>query len=232
MSVLLGGTEVLKKAVYIWETPIRIYHWLNVVLIVILLITGLYIGKPVLTTPGEPYANFLMGKIRIWHALAAWVFIANFIFRFYWAFVGNKYAKFTLWSKDLLTDALETLKYYLFLKKEHTLHTGHNVIAQMAYFLVMWVGSVFMIITGLAMQGEIAPGGLQERWLGWLIPLFGQSSSVRIYHHLTAWLFIAFIVVHLYLVIRQELLDDDGTVSSIISGYKFVITDVEETHDE
>jgi Ni/Fe-hydrogenase 1 B-type cytochrome subunit len=227
---------MLKKAVYIWEAPIRIYHWLNVLLITILLITGLFIGKPILTTSltasGDAYANFLMGKIRIWHGLAAWFFIANFIFRFYWAFAGNKYAKFTLWSKDIINDARETLKYYLFLNKEHTLHSGHNVIAQMAYFLVMWAGSAFMILTGWALQGEIAPGGFQEKWAGWLIPLFGQSYTLRMAHHIIAWLFIAFIVAHLYLVIRQELLDDDGTVTSIISGYKFVITDTAEKHDQ
>lgn len=227
---------MLKKAVYVWEAPIRIYHWLNVVLIVILLLTGLFIGKPIFTTSltasGDAYANFLMGKIRLWHGIAAWLFIANFIFRFYWAFAGNKYAKFTLWSKNLLADTLETAKYYLFLKNEHTLHTGHNVLAQLTYFFIMWVGSVFMILTGLALQGEIAPGGFQERWFSWLIPLWGQSYTLRMAHHLIAWAFIVFIIVHLYLVIRQELLDDDGTVSSIISGYKFVITDAGESHEK
>jgi Ni/Fe-hydrogenase 1 B-type cytochrome subunit len=28
-------------------------------------------------------------------------------------------------------------------------------------------------------------------------------------------------VGHLYMVVRQDILDEDGTVSSIISGYKF-----------
>ncbi|MGI5922241.1 MAG: Ni/Fe-hydrogenase, b-type cytochrome subunit [Syntrophomonadaceae bacterium] len=227
---------MLKKAVYVWEAPIRIYHWVNVVLIIILLVTGFFIGKPIFTTSlvssGDAYANFLMGQMRIWHGIAAWLFIANFIFRFYWALVGNEHARFKPWRKGFVTDGIETLKYYLFLKKEHTLHTGHNVIAQLAYILVMWIGSLFMILTGLALQGEIAMGGLQERWFGWLLPLFGQSYTLRLAHHLVAWIFVAFIVVHLYLVIRQELLDDDGTVSSIISGYKFVITDARESHEK
>ncbi len=223
---------MLKKAVYVWEAPIRLYHWINVVLIVVLLITGFYIGKPFVAQTGEPYANFIMGKMRLWHALAAWFFIANFIFRFYWTFVGNEHAKFKPWRKGFVADGLDSLKYYLFLKKEHTVHTGHNVIAQLTYFFVMWIGSVFMILSGLALQGEIAPGGFQERFFGWIIPLFGMSSPVRMYHHLIAWLFVVFIVAHLYLVIRQELLDDDGTISSIISGYKFVINDGEHSHEE
>lgn len=223
---------MLKKSVYVWEAPIRIYHWLNVILIVILLLTGLYIGDPIFFKQGEAYANFLMGRVRLWHSMAAWLFIANFIFRFYWTFPGNEQAKFKPWRKGFFTDGLESVKYYLFLKKEHTLHTGHNVVAQLTYFFVMWVGSFFMIMTGLAMQGEIFPGGLQERMAGWMIPLFGgQSYAVRSWHHLIAWLFVVFIVAHLYLVFRQDILDDDATVSSIFNGHKFVINDGEEHND-
>lgn len=223
---------MLRKAIYVWETPIRIYHWINVFLIVTLLITGLYIGQPQLAPSGEPYANFLMGKMRLWHAVAAWLFIANFIFRIYWSFVGNEYTKFKPWRKGFFSDGLESLKYYLFMKKEHTLHAGHNVIAQLTYFFIMWLGSFFMIITGLAMQGEIAPGRFQEWWFGWIIPLFHQSSSVRMYHHLVAWLFVVFILAHLYLTFRQDILDDDGTVSSIFSGYKFIPDEANPHNDE
>lgn len=223
---------MLKKSVYVWEAPIRIYHWVNVILIVVLLATGLYIGDPIFYKQGEAYNNFLMGNIRLWHSLAAWLFIANFIFRFYWAFAGNEHAKFKPWRKGFVSDGWDSLKYYLFLTKEHTLHTGHNVIAQLTYFSVMWIGSFFMIMTGLAMQGEIFPGGLQERMAGWMIPLFaGQSSAVRTWHHLIAWLFVVFVVAHLYLVFRQDILDDDATISSIITGHKFVMVDGEEHHD-
>lgn len=223
---------MLKKLVYVWEAPIRIYHWLNVFLIVIFIITGFYIGRPFLSTSGEPYASFLMGKMRLWHATSAWLFIANYIFRLYWAFAGNEHAKFKPWRKGFFADGLDSLKYYLFLKKEHTLHMGHNVIAQLTYFFIMWVGSLFMIMSGLAMMGEIHPGGFQERIMGWMIPLFGSSYTLRMWHHLVAWLFVIFIVAHLYLTFRQELLDRDGTVSSIFSGYKFVITDADSHHDE
>lgn len=207
---------------YIWEWPVRVYHWLTVLMIPTLLITGFYIGYPILSTSGEAYANFLMGRIRYWHALIAWFFIANLIFRFYWAFAGNENAKFRPWRKGFLIDGLETAKYYLFFKKEHTLHTGHNVLAQLSYFFVMWIGSFFMIFTGLAMQGEIHPGGFQEKYFGWMIALFGNSYNVRSYHHLIAWTFVAFIVAHLYLAIRQDILDDDATISSMINGRKFI----------
>jgi len=224
---------VLKKSVYVWELPIRIYHWVNVVAITILMLTGLYIGNPVFSQPGEAYGNFLMGRTRLWHSLAAWVFIANFIFRFYWALVGNEHARFNPFRRGFVRDGWDSLKYYLFLKKEHTLHTGHNVIAQLTYFFVMWLGSFFMIMSGLALQGEVYPGGLQDKLAGWMIPWFsGMSYGLRTWHHLVAWLFVIFVVAHLYLVFRQDILDDDSTVSSIINGHKFVIVDGDEPHED
>jgi len=224
---------LLKKSVYVWESPIRIYHWVNVVLILILVATGLFIGKPIFTSPGEAYAVFTLGKVRLWHSMAAWLFIANFIYRFYWAFAGNEHAKFKPWRKGFISDGIESVKYYLFLTKEHTLHTGHNVVAQLAYFTVLWIGSLFMILSGLALQGEIFPGGFQERAAGWMIPLFGGGSyALRTWHHLTTWVFIAFVVVHLYLVFRQDILDDDATVSSIFNGHKFVMADGEDNHEK
>lgn len=223
---------MLKRMVYVWEGPIRFCHWLNVLLIAVLLITGFYIGHPWFTTTGQGTVHFLMARFRLWHMLAAWMFIATYLLRLYWAFVGNEHAHFRPWRKGYIRDGIETIKYYLFLKKEHSTHMGHNVIAQVTYFLVMGVGSLLVIFTGLAMQGEIHPGGLQYKVAGWVITLFGQSYTVRMFHHLLAWVFVAFIVAHLYLVVRQEMLDDDGTISSIITGHKFVITEAKAGHEK
>ena len=32
--------------VYVWEVPVRLYHWLNALCIVVLCITGYLIGQP------------------------------------------------------------------------------------------------------------------------------------------------------------------------------------------
>ena len=34
---------------YVWEWPIRITHWLNALCVLLLSVTGLYIGSPFLT---------------------------------------------------------------------------------------------------------------------------------------------------------------------------------------
>ena len=46
---------------YVWQLPVRLSHWINVISIAALFLTGLYINHPVLAPNGEPYNNFVMG---------------------------------------------------------------------------------------------------------------------------------------------------------------------------
>ena len=38
--------------VYVWEVPVRVTHWLIALSIIVLSVTGLYIGRPFMTVPG------------------------------------------------------------------------------------------------------------------------------------------------------------------------------------
>ena len=79
------------RRVYVWELPVRIYHWLNALSILVLTATGFYIGNPLaLTSSIEPVFGFTMGTVRFVHFVAAYLFLFNFAFRLYWGFVGNK----------------------------------------------------------------------------------------------------------------------------------------------
>ena len=60
---------------------------------VVLAVTGYFIGLPLPTQPGEASANFLMGYIRFAHFAAAYIFAIGLAARIYWAFVGNHHAK-------------------------------------------------------------------------------------------------------------------------------------------
>lgn len=48
--------------VYVYEAPVRLWHWINASCILVLAITGFLIGTPLPSTPGEASANFLMGS--------------------------------------------------------------------------------------------------------------------------------------------------------------------------
>ena len=60
-------SEACKYKRYIWELPVRWSHWVNVTSIVILAVTGFFIGTPV--SFGSSASDFTMGWIRFVHFL-------------------------------------------------------------------------------------------------------------------------------------------------------------------
>ena len=138
------------KRIYVWQIPIRLFHWINAACIFILFTTGLYIGNPIVGVHGEAAVNFLMGRIRYWHFATAMIFTANMLYRFYWFFVGNEYSKLTFWRRSFWRNFYDTLKYYLFVTKRHPIKIGHNSLAQLFYLVFIWLVGITMIVTGMA----------------------------------------------------------------------------------
>src|SRR5690349_11183367 len=85
------------KSVYVYEAPVRIWHWINALAITVLALTGYFIGSPLPTQPGEASANFLMGYIRFAHFAAGYVLAVGLLGRIYWAVVGNHHARELFW---------------------------------------------------------------------------------------------------------------------------------------
>ncbi|OEH86647.1 Ni/Fe-hydrogenase, b-type cytochrome subunit [Desulfuribacillus stibiiarsenatis] len=217
----------LKKDVYVWELPVRFFHWVNALCIVVLLATGYFIYNPFLHAPGtEANDYFVMGTARFVHFVTAYVFIANLLFRFYWFFAGNQYAKIKFWKKEWWIGLKDVILFYLFIKKEEPHFTGHNPLAEISYLFFIWVGSFFIILTGLTMQAEIYTTGFLYDITSWFASMMSNSVNTRVLHHMLAWSFVLFIVAHLYTALRHDFLSKSGATSSIITGYK-----TEETHD-
>jgi Ni/Fe-hydrogenase 1 B-type cytochrome subunit len=186
----------------------------------VLLITGFYIGRPVLAPSGEAAAHFLMGGMRYWHGVFAFIFIAILLLRLYWFWAGKVEAKIRFWQKYFWRDVGTTLKYYAFLSPQHTIHLGHNAMAQISYLTIIWLNGALMIVTGMALRGSATGQGIYALFR-WPISLCGETR-IRLIHHFMSWLFPIFVLIHLYLAFRQDLLDRDGTMSSIFNGFKYI----------
>lgn len=82
------------REVYVWQLPVRIFHWVNAFVITVLCITGYIIGDPPAIMHGTaPEANYWFGWVRLAHFIAAFIFVVNFAVRIYWFFAGNSFAK-------------------------------------------------------------------------------------------------------------------------------------------
>ncbi len=210
-----------KGRIYVWEIPLRLAHWTIVLTMIVLAVTGFYIGTPFILTKGEAYSNFLMGGMRFAHFTAAFFLAVAFILRVYWFIMGNKYARFTgLFpvSRDQLKGMWDQFRYYTFISNKRPHYVGHNPIAGFTY-----VGIYFLIflqgLTGLALYGEIHPGGLWWTLFSWLFAI-APNNVLRLVHHLLMWIFIAFFLVHLYLGVLNDILERSGILSSMVTGYK------------
>ena len=78
---------------YVFEAPVRIWHWLTVLCMAVLMVTGYFIGKPLPSVSGEATYLFYMGYIRLIHFSAGMIFTVVLLMRIYWAFVGNRYSR-------------------------------------------------------------------------------------------------------------------------------------------
>lgn len=214
-----------QQAVYVYEAPVRLWHWINAFSILTLALTGYFIGSPPPTMPGEASANFLMGYIRFAHFAAAFVFAIGFVARFYWSFVGNHHARqlfrLPVFKAGFWQEAWFELRWYLFLEKEPRKYAGHNPLAQLAMFTFLTLGSLFMIFTGFALysEGAGADSGFGTLF-GWVIPLFGQSQDVHTWHHLGMWYILTFVMIHIYVAIREDIMSRQSLVSTMISGWR------------
>jgi len=213
------------KSVYVYEAPVRIWHWINALAITVLAITGYFIGSPLPTQPGEASANYLMGYIRFAHFAAGYLLAVGILGRLYWAVVGNHHARELFWvpifRRDYWIEVWGMLKWYAFISARPGRYVGHNPLARFAMFFGFFLLTAFMIVTGFALYAEGAQmGSWQDKLFGWVIPLFGQSQDVHTWHHLGMWGLIIFVILHVYAAIREDIMGRSSVVSTMISGHR------------
>ncbi len=213
------------SAVYVYEAPVRLWHWTNAAAISVLALTGYLIGQPLPTLSGEASQHYVMGTIRFLHFSAGYIFAVGFLFRIYWAFVGNHHARqlfiLPFWSRAYWRGLFEEARWYFFLESKPKKYVGHNPLAQFAMFWAIGVGSVFMIVTGFALYSEgTGRGSWQDHLFGWVIPLLGGSLDVHTWHRLGMWAILLFIIVHVYAAIREDIMSRQSIVSTMVSGVR------------
>ncbi len=210
--------ERVSDPVYVWEIPVRLSHWVNVLCILTLSVTGFYVGNPV---AGGTIS--LMAWMRAIHRVAAYVFIASLLLRTYWAFAGNEWASWRSLVPYLTATGRrgmgQTLAFYLFLRRRPPFELGHNPLAGWAYAFVVLLMFV-QALTGLALQA-IGTHAWRATLFGWVFLVMG-AQWVRLTHHMIMWLLLGFAVHHVYSAVLMDAEERTGILTSIFTGFKFV----------
>ena len=213
------------RQIYVWQFPVRLYHWINALCILVLAATGYIIGKPIaIQSASEASFQYWFGTVRFIHFSFAFIFFFNFLFRIYWGFVGNNFAHWknfipytaAQWKEMVHVLALDILM----ISKKPLKSIGHNSLAGVTYFLLFLV-FLFQSITGFGLYAQMS-GSWFPKLFVWIVPLMGGDIAVRQWHHLLMWFFIIVGIVHIYLVFYHDYIEARGTTSSMVGGWKFI----------
>jgi len=240
---------------YRHRLPVRVMHWINVVFLFALLMSGLQIfnahpalywgdasdfSSPALSLTGKPGPDGdLRGETQIgghrfdttgvlgvsqnvygdparrgfpmWSTIPGPRNLAQgrrWHFFFGWLFVINGLA-YLLWSwraKHLSHDLAPTRGDWRGIGKSLWDHmrfrhptgieaTRYNVLQKLAYLLVVFVLASGIVLMGIAMSPHM------NSVLGWMVDLVGGRQSARTLHFIIAFSFLAFIAVHVFMVL-------------------------------
>lgn len=176
----------------IWDLPVRLFHWLLVILI------------------GFMWVSAEKGWMEL-HMLGGYAVLTLVLFRIIWGFVGSDTARFAFFLKSPLA-ALRHLSHIT--RREPDTEIGHNAAGGW-----MVVGMLLLLLvqvaTGLCSSDE----GVVE---GPLVARIGQSTSdwLTRYHHL-GWKAIQIVVVlHVLAIVAYAVLKRHNLVRPMITGKK------------
>ena len=209
--------------VRVWDVPVRAIHWLLVLALVVLSVTGFLIGDPALRpSTGTDWVTW----VKTIHELTAYIFIALIMARVMWLFQSpNRWSRWTEWvpfSRARRREIVPSLRFYLFIDKEPPPVVGHNPLAGMTYCVLYTMLGV-EIFTGVVLWGVQG-----ESWAatltGWVLTMM-PLPWIRFIHHLIMWLIWGFMVHHVYSALLVDRLEGSGLLSSIFSGFKFLPRD-------
>ncbi|HMK42601.1 MAG TPA: Ni/Fe-hydrogenase, b-type cytochrome subunit [Dissulfurispiraceae bacterium] len=209
------------QRVYIWELPVRITHWVNALAITALSITGFYIGAPFIHSTADGVLP--MATMRFIHFCSGYAFAASVLVRIYWWFAGNMHARlnqFIPTTMDRIQNTIQTGLFYAFMEDEIPHSPGHTGLAGLSYCAVFAM-FVYEIISGFAMLSIAQGGGMVNAVMGaWILAIF-DPGTVRMLHHIVMWFIWIFVTFHVYIGWHNDVVERNGLISSIFSGYKF-----------
>ena len=214
--------EEKRKVYYLFSPFLRIFHWIMVLSIVVLFVTGILITKPATIQALEPtFTSMSMDWVRNIHFIFAFLFCASFILRIY-GFIINKGDRLfpRVWEGHFYSETIDVAMHYMLLKPSHAPFL-RNPLARSSY-AGLYVMVLIEILTGFAMYYMTEPGNIGGTLFGWVNVLLGGEMVTHWGHHIVAWLIIVFAIGHVYMVLRADLMEAEGEASSMFSGVKFL----------
>jgi thiosulfate reductase cytochrome b subunit len=203
------------KKVYIYRLFERIWHWTQALLIFALIFTGFEIHSSYQAIGFENAVRY--------HNVAAISLIILIIFAIFWHFTTDEWKQYIPTAKNLKAQ----INYYItgiFKNAPHptrkTLLSKLNPLQRLVYLGLKLVMIPLMVITGLLYLFYRYPTKGRIESLEWL-----NLESVALLHTLGAFLLVAFVIAHLYLITTGH--TPSSNLKAMITGYEELEDDEE-----
>lgn len=225
-----------------WDAPTRWFHWINALAVLGLIATGLVILS------GNELGLSPEGKVALKgvHVSFGYVMAINLLWRFVWAFFGNRYARWCAILPGGSGFAAAVRAYVAsFLTGEPQQYVGHNPLARIGVTLLLLL-LVVQVVTGLVLAGTdlfwppfgslfaewvaapgVDPGSIQPGANDLIDKTAYQSMRdfrapfVEV-HEVIFYVLAAAIVLHIIAVVVTELREGGSITSAMFTGRKIL----------
>ncbi len=235
-------TRIEIKSYAVWDKPTRLFHWVNVILVLALVLVG-----GIMMYRSELGITELTGKIglKTLHVCIGYAFALNLLVRLVWGFVGNKYARFSHIFPNAKTKSDLMLYKSELAAGKNPQYLGHNPKGKFAVLAIMLL-LVTIMLTGLfragtdiyypplgsAIQSYLAESnadpeslqpydetGVDVEKAATIKPFKGLAGEVHVY---AVYLLLLLILLHIFAVIYTEVKRQPGIISAMFSGKKII----------
>jgi thiosulfate reductase cytochrome b subunit len=186
------AAEQQVEKVYIYAVYERLWHWLQTFTILGLIFTGLVIHKP------DTFGIFSFRYVVLAHNILAAILLVNAALSLFYHLASGEIRQFIPRPAGFFDQAIAQAVFYvrgIFKGERHpfekTPERKLNPLQQATYFAILNLLLPLQVITGGLMWGT-------QRWPE-ISARLGGLTILAPFHTLIAWLFAAFIVLHIYL---------------------------------
>jgi cytochrome b len=137
--------SIEREQVFVWTRRVRLFHWINVIAILLLIIIGFIIlnSKAIgVTTDGKVLLKTI-------HVIVGYIFAINLLFRLIIGFIGKSYER---WNKTLPFNKGFKSELIEFKQKKQLAYKGHNPAGKIMVFALLTLMSIQMV-SGLVIAG-------------------------------------------------------------------------------
>ncbi|OHC70325.1 MAG: Ni/Fe-hydrogenase, b-type cytochrome subunit [Rhodocyclales bacterium GWA2_65_20] len=209
--------------VTIYGPGVRLWHWLNGLVVVVLCLTGYFIGVPPPSALGDTSALYVMGWIRFFHLASGYLLTLFAVMRLWLVFAekGISHQLFVpaVWRAEWLDGFMRQVRWNLMMVSKPVRYIGLNPLGGIAMLFLFVLPAFVTIITGFAMYAEVSGhDSWQYLMFGWVTSIFGNTMDLHVIHRLAMWVIVLFSFIHIYIAVREDILSRQTMISSMLSG--------------